>query len=78
MHRRLTASVQTRAGHGRVCRADPARLLFPLRVEHVRIDRPAPEEGAVQLLAGPTFGGADAARLFSDELFEELGKVDPA
>jgi hypothetical protein len=75
MNRRITASVQARAGHGRVCGTDPGRRLFPLRVERVRIDRPAPEEGRVALLTGPTFAGADANGLFSDELFAELGKV---
>jgi hypothetical protein len=58
--------------------ADPARRLFPLKVEHVRVDRPASEEGDVALLTGPTFGGADSAALFSNELFDELGKVRPA
>ena len=75
MHKHLTAFVQARAGHGRVCDVDPGKRLFPLTVERVRIDRPAPEEGRVTLLTGPTFGGADATRLFSDELFQELGKV---
>ncbi len=75
MHRLMTASVQARAGHARVCACDPARRLFPLRVERVRIDRPAPEEGRVALLTGPTFAGADADGLFSEELFAELGKV---
>ena len=75
MHKHVTAFVQARAGHGRASAADPAKRLFPLKVQHVRIDRPAPEEGRVSLLTGPTFGGADAAMLFSDELFQELGKV---
>jgi hypothetical protein len=75
LHRRLTASVQARAGRGRVCGADPARRLFPLKVEHVRIDRPTAEEGQVALLTGPTFAGPDANGLFSDALFDELGKV---
>jgi hypothetical protein len=78
MNRRITASVQARAGRGRVSGADPARRLFPLTVEAVRVDHPAPEEGDVALLTGPTFGGADAAGLFSDELFDELGRVRPA
>ena len=75
MHKQVTASVQARAGRGRVCGADPGRRLFPLRVERVRIDRPAPDEGRVTLLTGPTFGGADSAGLFSEELYQELGKV---
>jgi hypothetical protein len=75
LHRLMSASIQARAGRGRVCGSDPERRLFPLRVERVRLDRPAPAEGQVSLLTGPTFAGADAAALFSDELFEELGKV---
>lgn len=77
MNRRITAFVQARAGRGRVSGADPARRLFPLKIEGVRIDHAAPEEGDVALLTGPTFGGADAAGLFSEELFDELGKVHP-
>jgi hypothetical protein len=75
MNRRITASVQAVAGRGRVSAADPARRLFPLKVQNVGVDRPTPEEGDVALLTGPTFGGADASALFSDELFEELGTV---
>ena len=75
MHRGVTAYLQARAGRGRVSRSDPARRLFPLKVEGVRLDRPAPEEGDVRLLTGPTFGGAGASALFSDELFDELGTV---
>jgi hypothetical protein len=78
LHRQMTASIQARAGHGRVSGADPARRLFPLAVERVRIDRPAETEGDVSLLAGPTFTGRDADRLFSEELFAELGKVGRA
>src|SRR5437763_2767037 len=37
LSRGLTASVQARAGRGRVCQSDPLRRLFPLRVESVRI-----------------------------------------
>jgi hypothetical protein len=75
LHRGLTASVQARAGRGRVCAADPSRRLFPLKVQNVRIDRPGAAEGDVRLLTGPTFGGPDSNRLFSDELYAELGKV---
>jgi hypothetical protein len=39
------------------------------------VDRPAQEEGDVELLTGPTFAGRDAEVLFSEELFAELGKV---
>jgi hypothetical protein len=76
LNRQMTASIQARAGHGRVSTADSARRIFPLAVERVRLDRPAKAEGDVSLLTGPTFAGRDAGRLFSDELFEELGKVD--
>ena len=75
MSRSLTAAVQARAGHGRVCGKDPDRHLFPLAVARVRIDHPAASEGNVSLLAGPTFTGPDASRLFSPELFEELGRL---
>jgi hypothetical protein len=73
MNRGLTASVQTKAGHGRACSVDPERQVFPLHVLHVRIDRPDPREGDVELLTGPTFAGPDADALFSDTLFAELG-----
>jgi hypothetical protein len=75
MNRGLTASVQTKAGHGRVCGVDPERQVFPLQVVHVRIDRPDPAEGDVELLTGPTFAGPDADALFSEPLFAELGAV---
>jgi hypothetical protein len=75
LQRQMTASIQARAGRGRVSSSDPARRLFPLAVERVRIDRPAASEGDVALLTGPTFTGRDAGRLFSEELFDELGKV---
>ena len=75
LQRQITASIQARAGRGRVSSADPDRRLFPLAIERVRIDRPAEAEGEVSLLTGPTFTGPDADRLFSEELFAELGKV---
>jgi hypothetical protein len=75
LNRGLTASVQTRAGRGRVCDFDPERQVFPLRVLRVRIDRPDPDEGDVGLLTGPTFAGRDADGLFSETLFAELGAV---
>ena len=60
-----------------MCDCDPARRVFPLHVERVRVDRPASAEGDVGLLTGPTFAGSDAERLFSDTLFAELGAVRP-
>ena len=78
MQRQITASIQARAGRGRVSSADPDRRLFPLTVERVRIDRPAASEGDVSLLTGPTFAGPDAEHLFSDELFGELENVAEA
>ena len=62
LNRRITASVQARAGRGRVCGADPARRLFPLKVERVRVDRPAAEEGDVALLTGPDLRGRGRER----------------
>lgn len=78
LSRSLTASVQARAGRGRVCRADPLRRLFPLRVERVRVDRPDPSESDVELLSGPTFTGGGANALFSDDLFAELAEAATA
>jgi hypothetical protein len=78
LQRQITASIQARAGRGRVSNADPDRRLFPLAVERVRIDRPTEKEGEVSLLTGPTFAGPDAERLFSEELFDELAKVGRA
>ncbi len=75
LHRRMTVSIQARAGRGQVCGSDPARRLFPLSVERVRVDRPNAAEGDVSLLTGPTFAGPGADRLFSEELFAELGRV---
>jgi hypothetical protein len=75
LHRSVTASIQARAGRGRVCGSDPRRRLFPLDVGAVRLDRPAESEGDVALLTGPTFTGRDAGRLFSEELYAEIGRV---
>src|SRR4029434_6871233 len=41
LHRAIAASVQARAGHGRVSTADPGRRVFPLSVARVRVARPA-------------------------------------
>ena len=73
--RGVAASVQARAGRGRASRTDPDRQLFPLDVVRVRFDRPSADEGNVALLTGPTFTGSDGSRLFSEELFAELGNV---
>jgi hypothetical protein len=75
LHRTIAASVQTKAGRGRASTRDPDRHLFPLAVHRVRIDRPNRMEGDVRLLSGPTFSGSDAGRIFSPELFDELGQV---
>jgi len=75
LHRTIAASVQARAGRGRVCRRDPDRQLFPLTVHRVRLDEPSPSEEDVHLLAGPTFAGAGARLLFAPDLFEELAQV---
>jgi hypothetical protein len=78
LSRHVSVSVQARAGRGSVCRVDPQRRLFPLRVERVRLDRPDPAEGDVELLTGPTFTGGAAGALFSEELFAELGEAAAA
>lgn len=74
LSRGVAASIQARAERGRACATDPDRQLFPLTVLRVRLDRPRPGEGHAALLTGPTFTGS-GTRLFSAELFEELGKV---
>jgi hypothetical protein len=66
--------VQAKAGRGRVSAFDPDRQIFPLAVTRVKVDRPLTEEGAVALAGGPTFTAVGAERLFSPELFEELGR----
>jgi hypothetical protein len=69
------AWIQVSAGHGRVCDSDPDRQIFPLAVYRVKVDRARPREGSAGLLTGPTFSEADGVGLFSDELFEELGRT---
>jgi multidrug efflux pump subunit AcrA (membrane-fusion protein) len=73
LQRGMAAYVQSRAGRGRVSVASPERQIFPMTVQHVRMDSPTRDEQDVALLSGPTFGGRGAAELFSEELFEELG-----
>lgn len=75
MQRNLAASIRMKAGRGRTSRQDPDRTLFPLAVFRVRLDKPSPREGRVGLLAGPVFGGADGAALFSEELFAEMAEL---
>jgi hypothetical protein len=77
LHRSVAASIQARAGRGRVSSRDPDRHLFPLAVHRVRLDSPDPSEGDTRLQSGPTFTAAQAGWLFSAELFEELSKVRP-
>lgn len=74
--RHLAASIRLRAGRGQASTRDPDRTLFPLAVFRVRLDEPR-GEGGVTLAAGPRFAGSDAAALFSEALFEELGGVEP-
>jgi hypothetical protein len=66
--------VQGKAGRGRVSDFDPDRQIFPVSVVRVKVDRHLPEEGAVTLAGGPTFTAGSRDRLFSEELFEELGR----
>jgi hypothetical protein len=77
LQRGMVASIQARAGRGRMATCDVERQIFPLTVARVRLDSPAASEGAVQLLSGPTFGGADGDSLFSEELYAELGRAFP-
>ena len=74
----LAVAVQGKAGRGRVSLFDADRQIFPLAVVRVKVDRPLPEEGAVSLAGGPTFTTGSADRLFSEELFEELGRRERA
>lgn len=69
--------VQTKAGRGRSSDFDPDRQIFPLTVVRVKVDRPAPEESVMALTGGPTFSSRGAERVFSSELFDELGRADP-
>ena len=69
--------VQARAGRGRSSDYDPDRQIFPLAVFRVKIDRPAPGEGPVALASGPTFSARGSDQLFSEDLFEELGRRVP-
>ncbi len=75
LERGLAASVQARAGRGRVSAANPDRHLFPLSVYRVRLDQPSGREGDVSLFSGPRFAGKDSGGLFSEEVFEELGRA---
>jgi hypothetical protein len=68
--------VQGKAGRGHVSDFDPDRQIFPLAVVRVKVDRSLPEEGTVALAGGPTFTASGADRLFSEELFDELGRRD--
>jgi hypothetical protein len=75
LRRNLAASIRLKAGRGQTSRHDPDRTLFPLAVFGVRLDAARKQEGGAALLAGPLFGGANAASLFSEELFAELGEL---
>jgi hypothetical protein len=68
--------VQAKAGRGHASDFDLDRQIFPLAVVRVKVDRSLPEEGAVALASGPTFTAGGADRLFSEELFDELGRRD--
>lgn len=65
--------VQAKAGRGHVCDFDPDRHIFPLSVVRVKVDRAAPGEESSSLAAGPTFTARGSDRLFSEELYAELG-----
>jgi hypothetical protein len=65
--------VQAKAGRARVSDADPDRQIFPLTIVNVKVDRPPADEGAVALAAGPTFSLRGAERMFSEDLYAELG-----
>jgi hypothetical protein len=73
--RNWAAWIQTTAGHGRICNTDPERQIFPLTVFRVKIDRARPSEAGIGLLSGPTFAESGSRELYSEELFEELGRT---
>ena len=77
MNRRTTASVQARAGRGRASGADPARRALPAQGRARPRRSPGGRRGRGRPPDRADFGGAGAAGLFSDELFDELGKVRP-
>lgn len=68
--------VQVRAGRGHTCASDPEKQIFPLSIVRVKIDAANPAEGPVTLLSGPIFTASEPERVFSAQLFEELGQ-DP-
>jgi hypothetical protein len=72
--RHFCVVVQARAGHGRSCDCDPERQIFPLSVFRVKVDRAATREGPVEILTGPLFSAAQPDHIFSQPLFDELGK----
>ena len=66
--------IQAKAGRGRVCDYDPERRIFPLSVVRVKLDRVPPGEEGNTLAGGPTFTPRAADRLYSEELYEEIGR----
>jgi len=68
--------VQVRAGQGRSSTSDPERQIFPLSVVRVKVDEAGPGEEGVSLLTGPIFTAAEPDRIFSEQLFEELGREE--
>ncbi|HEY7575433.1 MAG TPA: hypothetical protein VIB08_09745 [Thermoanaerobaculia bacterium] len=69
------ASIRALAGRARPCESDPTRQIFPLKVAGVKIDTPAKSEGNVGLKRGPEVGGRGYLRLFSEDVFAELGRA---
>jgi hypothetical protein len=68
--------VQARAGRGHACASDPERQIFPLSVVRVKVDEAGSGEGDASLLTGPIFTTAEPDRIFSEQLFEELGREE--
>ena len=64
--------IQGKAGRGRSSDFDPDRLIFPLSVVLVKVDRAPAREGAIALAGGPTFTSRGSEQLFSEELYAEL------
>ncbi len=68
--------MQVRAGRGPPSASDPERQIFPLSVVRVKVDEAASGEEGASLLTGPIFTAAEPDRIFSEQLFEELGREE--
>ncbi len=70
----LAVSIRARAGKARPSKSSLEKKIFPLRVIGVRQDEPLPGETMVAIANGARFAGPRADDLFSEALFDELGR----